>query len=74
MSDWKQEALEAGELGGTPSEVRALEMAYSAGYKAGIVAAAECAARQACVNDMHWPRNIAHDIIGLLREARREDT
>jgi hypothetical protein len=40
---------------------------YLDGYYAGIEAAAKLAASKACVNDMNWPRNIANDIIGLLR-------
>lgn len=38
--DEMQACLEAGELGGTPSEVRAIEKAYEAGQ---VAARAECA-------------------------------
>ena len=39
MSDWKQEALEIGDMGGTPDEVRALEFAYRAGVAAALTVA-----------------------------------
>jgi hypothetical protein len=64
-----QAALSAGDLPGTPSEVRAIETAYRAGFVAAIGLAAEKAASHAQVNDMRWPQTIADDIIGLLRGA-----
>lgn len=66
-----QACLEAGELPGTPSEVRAIDLAYETGYKAAIAAAAARAAAHAQVNDMNWPRNIALDIIELVRSGPR---